>query len=168
MAPPAVGVRYARVNPRQGREFARASGRLAKTDAIDAGVLAAMGRALDLAPTRPTGPARRRLADLVARRSDIVAAISAETNRLAQAHEPFVRRDIQSHLAGLRRRKAMTRKCRPDWAMATSSQSRPTSTPAADEVVMLPLLYATGGDRAGARATVRKNDRPARPCHETA
>lgn len=106
----AAGVRYARVNPRQAREFARASGRLAKTDAIDAAVLAEMGRAFDLAPTPPVSPARRRLADLVARRSDIVAAITAETNRLAQAHEPFVRRDIQGHLAGLRRRKVTIEK----------------------------------------------------------
>jgi len=100
-----AGVAYVRVNPRHAREFARASGRLAKTDAIDACVLADMAAALKLAPSPGTDPARRRLADLVARRADLVAAISAETNRLAQAREPLVRRDIKSLLAVLGRRK---------------------------------------------------------------
>ncbi len=52
----AAGIAYARVNPRQAREFARASGRLAKTDKVDARVLAEMGRALELAPTAPRDP----------------------------------------------------------------------------------------------------------------
>jgi len=101
----ARGVGYARVNPRSAREFARATGRLAKTDTLDASVLAEMGHALKLEPCAPIDPARRRLADLVARRADLVAAITAETNRLGQAREAFIRRDIQSHLAVLGRRK---------------------------------------------------------------
>src|SRR5690606_34660840 len=72
----AAGVAYARVNPRQAREFARACGRLAKTDRVDAAVLAEMGAALGLAPTTPLDPARRRLAALVARRDDLVAAVA--------------------------------------------------------------------------------------------
>jgi len=99
------GVAYARVNPRQAREFARACGKLAKTDKVDARILAQMGRALDLRPAAPADPARRRLAELVARREDILAAITAETNRLAQAREAFVRRDISSLIAILKRRK---------------------------------------------------------------
>jgi transposase len=54
-----AGVPYARVNPRQARDFARATGRLAKTARVDAEILARMGQALDLAPTRrrsPTAP----------------------------------------------------------------------------------------------------------------
>lgn len=100
-----TGAVYVRVNPRHAREFARASGRLAKTDRIDARVLAEMGAALKLAPSPKVDPARRRLADLVARRADLVAAISAETNRLGQAREALVRRDIKSLLAVLVRRK---------------------------------------------------------------
>ena len=57
----AAGVAYARVNPRHAREFARATGRLAKTDRVDARVLAQMGAALKLNPTKPTEPERRRL-----------------------------------------------------------------------------------------------------------
>lgn len=103
----AASLAYARVNPRQARDFARATGRLAKTDRLDARVLAGMGRALALKPTPPVDPARRRLAELVARREDLVRAITAETNRLGQATDPFVKRDIKSHLAVLRRRRLL-------------------------------------------------------------
>jgi transposase len=96
---------YARVNPRQAREFARACGRLAKTDRVDAEVLARMGAALGPRPAAPTDPARRRLADLVSRREDIVAAITAEKQRLAQARERFVKVSIQRLLAVLLRQK---------------------------------------------------------------
>ncbi|MDQ1229526.1 transposase [Sphingomonas sp. SORGH_AS_0879] len=53
---------FSRVNPRQAREFARATGTLAKTDRVDARVLAQMGAALDLPATIPLSPARSRLA----------------------------------------------------------------------------------------------------------
>lgn len=96
---------YVRVNPRQAREFARATGRLAKTDKVDARVLAEMGSALDLQPAPPLSPERRRLADLVARREDIVAMIAGETNRLGQARDGVVRRDIKSLLLVLAGRK---------------------------------------------------------------
>lgn len=102
----AAGIRHARVNPRHAREFARATGRLAKTDRVDARVLAEMGRALDLAPAPPPDPARRRLADLTARRADLVAAITAETQRLATARDAFVRRDIGRMLSVLKARRA--------------------------------------------------------------
>lgn len=97
------GVAYARVNPRHAREFARATGRLAKTDRVDARVLAEMGRALDLRPTRPVSPERRRLAELLSRRDDLVAARVAERNRYAQAHDPFVRRSIKTAIAAIER-----------------------------------------------------------------
>ena len=106
----ALGIAYARLNPRQVREFARATGRLAKTDRIDARVLAEMGHALKPAPATSIDPARRRLADLVARRADLVAVIAAETNRLGQAREAFVRRDIKSLIALLQRRRLAVEK----------------------------------------------------------
>jgi transposase len=103
-------VAHARVNPRQAREFARATGRLAKTDKVDARVLAEMGASLDLRPYRPVEPARQRLAELVGRRDDIVAAITAETHRQRQARDPFVRRDIGRMLSVLRGRRASLEK----------------------------------------------------------
>jgi transposase len=100
----AAGVAYARVNPRHAREFARATGRLAKTDRVDARVLAQMGAALKLNPTTPTEPERRRLAELVGRRDDLVTMRVAEKNRLAQTHDAFLRRDINSAILAITRR----------------------------------------------------------------
>lgn len=100
----AAGVTYARVNPRQAREFARATGRLAKTDRVDAEVLACMGRALELSPTPPPDPARTRLAALMARRDDLTGEAAREACRLKQAREAFVRADIVSLIRILKRR----------------------------------------------------------------
>ncbi|WP_151175234.1 IS110 family transposase [Roseovarius indicus] len=100
----AADVTYARVNPRQAREFARATGRLAKTDRVDARVLAEMGRALALRPTPPADPGRARLAGLMGRRDDLGAMLRAEMARLRQARDASVRRDIGSMIALLRRR----------------------------------------------------------------
>ena len=52
-----------RVNPLQARRFAQAIGQRAKTDAVDARVLAQMGAALELRPTEASSPARRALED---------------------------------------------------------------------------------------------------------
>ena len=100
----AADVTYARINPRQAREFARATGRLAKTDRVDARVLAEMGRALALRPTPPADPGRARLAGLMGRRDDLGAMLRAEMARLRQARDASVRRDIGSMIALLRRR----------------------------------------------------------------
>jgi transposase len=97
-----AGVAYARINPRQAREFARASGRLAKTDRVDAEVLAEFGRALAPRPTPPADPAATRLAELVARRDDLVGMRKAETQRLGQVHDPFLRQQIAAMLRVLR------------------------------------------------------------------
>lgn len=105
-----AGLRHSRVNPRHVREFARATGCLAKTGRVDARVLAEMGSALDLRPARPVDAGRRRLAELTARRDDIVGSITAETHRLAMARDAFVRRDIGRMLGVLRGRRAAIEK----------------------------------------------------------
>jgi transposase len=87
-----AGTDYARVNPRQAREFARATGKLAKTDKVDAMVLARMGRALEVQPTPPVEADRARLADLVARRDDLVGMIRAEKNRAEKNRAGTTRR----------------------------------------------------------------------------
>ncbi len=88
------GISYACVNPRQAGDFARSTGKLAKTDRLDAQVLAQMGRALNLRPTLPAEPDRVRLADLVARRGDLVAMIGAEKNRAKQAQDAWIGTEI--------------------------------------------------------------------------
>ena len=89
-----AGVDCARVNPRQAREFARADGKLAKTDRVDAEILARMGRAMSPKPTPPVDPDRARLADLVARRDDLVANIRREKNRAGTARDTWIAREI--------------------------------------------------------------------------
>lgn len=89
-----AGTAYARVNPRQAREFARATGRLAKTDRVDAEVLARMGRALELKPTPPEDPDLARLSDLVARRGVLVGQIRAEKNRAGTTRDRWIAKEI--------------------------------------------------------------------------
>lgn len=83
-----AGIACVRVNPARARDFARAAGRLAKTDRLDAASLAAMGRALALAPDAPANPARARLARLHKRRDQLVDARAAERTRGSETGDP--------------------------------------------------------------------------------
>jgi transposase len=88
------------VNPRQVRDFARATGQLAKTDALDAAVLAHFAEALRPTP-RPLPDAQQQaLAALVERRQQLVGMLTAEKNRLQQAL-PAVRTTVATHIAWL-------------------------------------------------------------------
>lgn len=96
-----AGRQAACVNPRQAREFARATGRLAKNDRVDAKVLAEMGKALQLVPALPRSAERQRLSDLTAHRNDITAMIVAEKNRLRTTQDQWIRRSILQHIRAL-------------------------------------------------------------------
>lgn len=85
------------VNPRQARDFARASGRLAKTDRIDAQVLSGFGRAIRPPLCRASDSKQEELRALAARRRQLKAMISAEKNRLGTA-APTIAPDIQEHI----------------------------------------------------------------------
>jgi transposase len=89
-----------RVNPRQVRAFARASGRLAKTDAIDARVLAQFGARLRPAMRRHADASQRQLAALTARRRQLVEMLTAERNR-QQLTAGRVRQGIAAHIRWL-------------------------------------------------------------------
>lgn len=90
------------VNPRQARDFAKALGRIAKTDRIDAGTLAEFGQRLE-PELRPLPDEKsRELQQLLARRRQLVQMRTAESNRLAQARAKTVRKSIQSVLQLLR------------------------------------------------------------------
>jgi transposase len=89
------------VNPRQVRDFARASGRLAKTDRLDAQVLAHFGQALRPTPGPLPDAAAQALAALVERRRQIVAMRTAEEHRLGATRVALVRTRIQAHLQWL-------------------------------------------------------------------
>ncbi|MCO7558082.1 IS110 family RNA-guided transposase [Metapseudomonas otitidis] len=91
-------------NPRQVRDFAKASGQLAKTDALDARVLATFGIAIR--PTVRPLPEEQalELADLVGRRRQLVDMMVAEKLRLQQAAGKALRRDIKLHIQWLEKR----------------------------------------------------------------
>jgi transposase len=95
------GVAHARVNPERARAFARAAGFLAKTDAIDARMLAAMAQCLRPAPHSPTPPARERLTALVRRRDQLVATRAQERTRRREGHDPEIVQDLARHIAWL-------------------------------------------------------------------
>jgi transposase len=101
LEPAAIAVSV--VNPRRARDFARAQGRLAKTDQLDAQVLAEFGQRLQPAATPPPSAAQRQLADLVTRRQQVQQLRSAEHNRLEHTTHPAVRRQLQRHLVYLER-----------------------------------------------------------------
>lgn len=96
-----ASVPVAVVNPRQARDFARAQGRLAKTDALDARVLARFGEVMRPAPLPPIDASREALAGLVARRRQLVEALIAERNHLEHA-TAAVTTWIDRHIAMLR------------------------------------------------------------------
>ena len=100
----AAGAACARVKPRQARAFARASGRLAKTDRVDAAVLAEMGRALSPRPTPLPRAAVQRLAALVERRADLQDIVGREKQRLGCSKDRFIRREIAGLLKLMARR----------------------------------------------------------------
>ena len=116
----AAGLPVVVVNPRQVRDFARARGILAKTDALDAQVLAHFAATVQ-PPVRPRPEAAtRHLAALVTRRRQLRDMCVAEQQRRRQAH-PAVRADIDAHLAVLKRRLA-----RLDTQIVRAVQATPT------------------------------------------
>jgi transposase len=98
-----AGLPVAVVNPRQIRDFARATGLLAKTDTLDARVIAHFAEAVRPAvrplPTEQT----QHLGELVARRRQLVDMLGAETNRRRLTRDHGLQRRIDAHIAWLAR-----------------------------------------------------------------
>jgi transposase len=117
----AAGLPVAVVNPRQVRDFAKATGKLAKTDALDAAVLAHFAEAVRPAVRPLPDAAARALAELVTRRQQLVEMQTAERNRLgsltgsrrerAQAHIAWLRQE----LAALEAELAAAIEASPAW-----------------------------------------------------
>jgi transposase len=91
------------VNPRQVRDFAKAIGRLAKTDAIDAAVLALFAERVRPEVRPLPDEAHQELVALVTRRRQLLDMLTAERNRLATARRS-VRASVQQHVRWLERR----------------------------------------------------------------
>lgn len=103
----AAGFAVAVVNPRQARDFAKSMGFLAKTDRIDAKVLAVFAQVLASGPDRerfvrplPT-PEQQALQALVARRRQLVEMLVAERNRLERSHRA-ARKSIEAMIVAIR------------------------------------------------------------------
>lgn len=90
------------VNPRQVRAFAKATGILAKTDRIDADILALFGERLQPAPRPLRDEETRALDAVVVRRRQLIEMLTAERQRLTSAATPAVRQRISVHIDWLR------------------------------------------------------------------
>ena len=97
----AEGLPVVVANPRKVRAFARATGQLAKTDALDARVLAQYGETLRPQPRALPDAATRELRALVVRRRQLVEMITAEGNRLRRATRR-VRPRVEEHIKWLK------------------------------------------------------------------
>lgn len=97
----AGGIRHARINPARARDFARAAGFLAKTDAVDARMLAALGQCLSPAAQGQADAGRGQLALAHKRRDQLVHDRQKERTRYSECVEPEIAADIDAHLAWL-------------------------------------------------------------------
>lgn len=93
------------VNPRQVRDFARGIGRDAKTDAIDAEVIAMFGQVVKPAPAAAKTEAEEKLAALVTRRQQLLDLINQESNRLQQTRDREIQGLIQKSLESLEKQR---------------------------------------------------------------
>lgn len=115
-----VGIAVAPVNPRLIRNFAKAKGILAKTDAIDAQVIANYGQVMQ--PQSQAFPDTQELKEMMSRRSQIIEMLTAEKNRLKASHRVKIQQDIKvniawlkSRLEGVDRDLEQTIKSIPEW-----------------------------------------------------
>lgn len=86
------------VNPRQIRDFAKATGRLAKTDALDAAAIAHFAEAIKPEPRPIPDEAAQALGELVARRRQIIEMVVAERNRQRLVRQKRLHKAIQRHI----------------------------------------------------------------------
>ena len=96
-----AGLPVAVVKPRQARDFATATGRLAKTDKLDAAILAHFAAAVRPAPRPVVDPDVRPRDALLARRQQLIGLRVMKFNRLGTATDPAVRAGLDRHLAWL-------------------------------------------------------------------
>jgi transposase len=92
------------INPRNARDFAKSIGRLAKTDRIDAGVLALFAHRVRPDCRQLPDEQTRELQDLISRRRQMVDMLTAEHSRLATIDTGKVRREITTHIEWLKKR----------------------------------------------------------------
>jgi transposase len=92
----AEGFAVAVVNPRRIRDFAKAAGQIAKTDKLDARIIAQFAATLEPMPTEQISKNTQKLKALVARRNQLVGLHTAESNRMEHADIGDIRRSISA------------------------------------------------------------------------
>jgi transposase len=103
----AAGLPVVVVNPRQIRDFAKASGQLAKTDTLDAQLLAYFAAVMRPTPRPLPDDQAQALAAVLTRRRQLIEMLVAEKNRLAGAR-PAIRKSLQAHITWLEHALAQT------------------------------------------------------------
>ena len=98
-----AGIPVVVANPRQVRDFAKALGRLAKTDALDAAILAEFAQRVRPEPRALPDETTQLLDSLLTRRRQLIDMLTAERNRLGFARAP-VKRDLLQHIRWLEKR----------------------------------------------------------------
>ncbi len=131
------------MNPRQVRDFARSQGHLAKTDCIDARVLAHFAAVTPYAARPLPDASTRTLRELVERRRQLVALLVEERNRLAEA-EPVVQSYIRAHVQFLQEQQAQVDRALSEHIATTPTLHAPDrllrSVPGVGPVVSATLL----------------------------
>lgn len=101
----AAGLPVIVINPRQARDFAKATGQLTKTDRVDARLLAHFGEAVKPLVRPLPDEQTQALAALLTRRRQLVEMLTAEKNRLVMVqHRPTLKDDVAAHIAWLTKR----------------------------------------------------------------
>jgi transposase len=142
----AAGLPVAVINPRQARDFARATGKLAKSDKIDAAVLAHFGEAVRPQPRPLPAPEVAALDALLSRRRQLLDMLTMETNRLGACRDEAVRKDLQAHVAWLSERLSGAEKALKEAIQASAvwreNEALLTSVPGLGPVSSRTLLAA--------------------------
>lgn len=137
------GIGIAIINPRQGRDFAKASGKLAKTDRIDAAVLAHFGEAMQPEVSVLASANEQALQEAVTRRRQLVEMLSAEKNRQS-ALRGKMRQSVEEHLEWLEQRIRELDEAIEQLSQAheqwRSHQALLTSTPGIGPVIATTLI----------------------------
>ena len=102
----AAGLPLVVAHPRQVRDFAKATGQLAKTDSLDARVVARFAEVVRPTPQALPEVATQELNGLLARRRQLVEMLTAEQHSLGSASAEWVRQDIEAHISWLTTRLA--------------------------------------------------------------
>lgn len=97
----AAALPFVKVNPRQARRFAQAAGKLAKSDRVDARMLARMGVGLDLVPQAVDGEDIHDLRELLTARRALIRDQIAARARLATARNPLIREQLARRIADI-------------------------------------------------------------------